>query len=54
MECEIMQVTLDETRTSYREEIIQVMTSDSVEQMEENVIKIQGFIEEWIKSYTNK
>jgi broad-specificity NMP kinase len=46
MECEIMQVITEEAMNSYREEIIQIMTNNSVEQLEENVLKIRQMIED--------
>ena len=43
-----MQVVLEEAKNSYRDEIIRIFTSDSVEQMEENVLQAQHLIEQWI------
>ena len=46
MECEIMQVLLEEARESYREEIVLALPSNSVEEMEKNVEKVK----EWLRS----
>ncbi|KAJ1675492.1 factor activating pos9, partial [Spiromyces aspiralis] len=40
IECEIMNVLIDEARESYREEIIWELHSDTVDQMEENISRI--------------
>jgi hypothetical protein len=48
-----MQVVLDEAKNSYRDEIIHSLISDSVEQMEENVLKAQRLIEQWILDRQN-
>ncbi|KAF8948314.1 hypothetical protein BGZ47_005616 [Haplosporangium gracile] len=42
MECEIMQVVLEEARESYEEQIVIELESNSIEQMEENVKDEQG------------
>uniref|UniRef100_A0A7S4HIJ6 Adenylate kinase isoenzyme 6 homolog n=1 Tax=Vannella robusta TaxID=1487602 RepID=A0A7S4HIJ6_9EUKA len=44
VECEIMQVLLDEAKDSYREDIIWVLQSDNTEQLLENVQKIEDYI----------
>eukprot|EP00274_Cyanoptyche_gloeocystis_P008492 CAMPEP_0196662936 /NCGR_PEP_ID=MMETSP1086-20130531/50904_1 /TAXON_ID=77921 /ORGANISM="Cyanoptyche gloeocystis , Strain SAG4.97" /LENGTH=174 /DNA_ID=CAMNT_0041998569 /DNA_START=56 /DNA_END=580 /DNA_ORIENTATION=+ len=49
IECEIMQVVLDQATESYREEIIWELSSNSVEEMERNVERI----EEWIRKRRN-
>lgn len=42
--CEIMQVIADEARESYREEIVEMMQSNSVEDVEANVERICSWI----------
>eukprot|EP00040_Diaphanoeca_grandis_P040010 m.260932 g.260932 ORF g.260932 m.260932 type:complete len:173 (-) comp40900_c0_seq1:71-589(-) len=43
VQAEIMQVVLEEARESYKQEIIQEMQNDNVEQMEENLTRIQAW-----------
>lgn len=40
VECEIMQVIADEAQEAYKEEIVQVLPSNSVEDMDSNVDRI--------------
>jgi len=51
MECEIMQVVLEEARESYEEQIVIELESNSIEQMEENVSRIKAWMESWIKNH---
>lgn len=44
MEAEIMQVILDEARESYKEEIVIELSSDSLDALEANVVRIAEFI----------
>ncbi|CAI6008960.1 unnamed protein product [Closterium sp. NIES-65] len=44
MECEIMQVLLEEARDSYKESIVHPMQSDSLEDMERNVATIKQMV----------
>mmetsp|Transcript_15815 Transcript_15815/g.34282 ORF Transcript_15815/g.34282 Transcript_15815/m.34282 type:complete len:175 (-) Transcript_15815:1566-2090(-) len=46
MECEIMQVVLEEARESYKHEIVHEMQSNSVEDMESNVDRMVQWINE--------
>jgi adenylate kinase len=48
VECEIMQVVLDEARDAYRKEIVVELSSDDIDQLESNVDKIV----QWIQSRT--
>lgn len=48
MECEIMQVVLEDARESYAKEIVVELQSDSIEQMEENVSRIKAWKDQWI------
>ena len=48
MECEIMQVVLEEARESYAKEIVVELQSDSIEQMEENVSRIKAWKDQWM------
>eukprot|EP01102_Stenamoeba_stenopodia_P014989 TRINITY_DN5061_c0_g1_i2.p1 TRINITY_DN5061_c0_g1~~TRINITY_DN5061_c0_g1_i2.p1 ORF type:complete len:105 (-),score=32.67 TRINITY_DN5061_c0_g1_i2:3-317(-) len=47
VECEIMQVLIDEARESYKEEIIRELQSDTIEQMQQNVASISDWIRSW-------
>lgn len=49
VECEIMQVVLDEALGSYQEDIVVERQSDDIEQMEDNVL----WIKDWMESFAN-
>ncbi|KAJ2161377.1 factor activating pos9 [Coemansia sp. RSA 552] len=51
IECEIMQVVLDEARESYRPELVMELTSDSVDHMEENVVRIAAFADDFRRAH---
>ncbi|KAG0312670.1 hypothetical protein BGZ97_010961 [Linnemannia gamsii] len=53
MECEIMQVVLEEARESYEEQIVIELESNSIDQMEENVSRIKAWMENWIANNNN-
>jgi broad-specificity NMP kinase len=40
-----MQVVTEEAVNSYKKEIVWILQSDNAEQMEENILKIQDWIE---------
>jgi adenylate kinase len=46
-EAEIMQVVLSEAQESYKEDIILVLPSDSVQQQDENVERIVQWLNNW-------
>jgi adenylate kinase len=46
-EAEIMQVVLSEAQESYKEDIIMILPSDSVEQQDENVERIVQWLNNW-------
>lgn len=50
MECEIMQVVLEDARESYAEEIVIELQSNSIEQMEENVSRIKAWVDNWMEN----
>ncbi|KAJ9073210.1 factor activating pos9 [Entomophthora muscae] len=52
VECEIMQVVMEEVYDSYKEEIIIRLPSDTVEQMEQNISVIQEKIESYIQAHS--
>eukprot|EP00562_Extubocellulus_spinifer_P002000 CAMPEP_0178474008 /NCGR_PEP_ID=MMETSP0696-20121128/2381_1 /TAXON_ID=265572 /ORGANISM="Extubocellulus spinifer, Strain CCMP396" /LENGTH=201 /DNA_ID=CAMNT_0020101249 /DNA_START=76 /DNA_END=681 /DNA_ORIENTATION=+ len=49
MECEIMQVILDEARESYAKEIVHEVQSNTLDDMESNVTRIEQWTKQWIK-----
>ncbi|KAI9203660.1 AAA domain-containing protein [Polychytrium aggregatum] len=49
MECEIMQVVLDEARESYRPEIVVELPSNTVEDMENNVERIESWVTQFVQ-----
>lgn len=53
MDSEIMQVLLDEAREAYKEEIVQELRSDSADDVEGNLERIEQWIENWKKDHQN-
>lgn len=53
VECEIMQVILDEARESYAIDIVQELRSDKYEDLEQNVERVQQWLENWKKEHTD-
>lgn len=49
LDSEIMEVLLQEARESYDEEIIVELTSNTSEEMDSNVERIEGWIKQWRK-----
>jgi adenylate kinase len=47
MECEIMQVVLEEARESYAEDVVKEIKSNSIEELESNVESIAGWAKRW-------
>ncbi len=47
LDCEIMQVILDEARESYAPEIVIPLTSNTIQEMEDNVDRIQTWMKNW-------
>jgi adenylate kinase len=47
MDSEIMQVLLDEARESYKEEIVVELKSESNEDVEGNLERVERWIEQW-------
>mmetsp|Transcript_24563 Transcript_24563/g.36043 ORF Transcript_24563/g.36043 Transcript_24563/m.36043 type:complete len:187 (+) Transcript_24563:137-697(+) len=48
MECEIMQIVLDEAKASYEAEIIQEVPSNTLEELESNVARVSQWTKQWI------
>ena len=49
LDAEIMQVVLDEAREAYDEEIVVELQSDDAEQIEQNVQRVEAWVEQWRK-----
>lgn len=47
VQCEIMHVIVEEARESYREEIVHVLSSNSVEEMEKHVDDLANWVRLW-------
>ena len=47
MECEIMQVVLDEAKEAYDNEIVHEVSSNTIEDMEANIERVQAWIKQW-------
>lgn len=50
MDSEIMQVLLDEARGAYDEEIIVELQSNSAEDVESNVERIEAWYKQWVEN----
>jgi len=48
IECEIMQVALEEARESYEKEIIHEVPSNTLEDIESNVDRVEQWCEQWV------
>jgi adenylate kinase len=53
VECEIMQVVLQEAREAYAEEIVQELQSNTVEEMETNVGRVEAWLQNWKQNNPN-
>ncbi|ORX95019.1 P-loop containing nucleoside triphosphate hydrolase protein [Basidiobolus meristosporus CBS 931.73] len=51
IECEIMQVVLDEAREGYRQEIVVELNSNTIDEMEDNVERVRQWTEEFIRTH---
>ncbi|DBA00799.1 TPA: hypothetical protein N0F65_004704, partial [Lagenidium giganteum] len=51
IECEIMEVVLEESRESYAPEIVQVLESRTVDDMETNVERVVMWLEHWVRDH---
>ena len=54
MECEIMQMILDEARESYDPSIVQELRSDKYEDLEHNGARVCEWLENWKKEHSNE
>lgn len=51
VECEIMQMIVEEAQESYQPEVVQVLPSNSVEDMESNVERTAAWVTAWQASH---
>ncbi|TYZ62347.1 hypothetical protein PybrP1_002598 [[Pythium] brassicae (nom. inval.)] len=51
VECEIMEVVLQEARESYAAEIVQELESRTIEDMENNVERVVAWIQQWTRDH---
>jgi adenylate kinase len=51
LDSEIMEVLLQEARDSYDEEIVTELTSNTSDDMESNVERIEAWVKEWKKDH---
>jgi adenylate kinase len=54
LDSEIMEVLLQEARESYDEEIVIELRSDTTEEMEANVERIEAWVKQWRKDNSEK
>lgn len=50
VECEIMQVILEEARESFAEEIVHEVKSETIEEMDSNVDRVVQWLEQWVQN----
>lgn len=51
MQCEIMRVVAEEAYESYQKEIVVELVSSTVEDMEQNVERIEAWVEQFIATH---
>lgn len=51
LDAEIMEVLLEEARESYDEEIVVELRSDTSEEVESNVERVEAWIKQWKKDH---
>lgn len=51
MECEIMQVVLDEAKESYADEIVIELKNNSIDEMDQNIERITSWFNQWIADH---
>jgi adenylate kinase len=54
IDCEIMEVLLQEARDAYDEEIVVELRSDSTEEVEANVVRIEAWYTQWLQDNKNE
>lgn len=51
MECEIMQVILDEAKEAYDPQIVHELSSNTMEDMDANIQRMEAWCQQWIKDH---
>ncbi len=54
MEAEIMQIILDEAREGYANETVHEVPSNSIEEMEQNIQRVEAWCKQWIKDHADE
>lgn len=54
MEAEIMQVILDTARGSYSPEIVHEMQSNTIDDMDKSVARVDQWLKQWLKDSEDK
>mmetsp|Transcript_32155 Transcript_32155/g.49827 ORF Transcript_32155/g.49827 Transcript_32155/m.49827 type:complete len:189 (-) Transcript_32155:50-616(-) len=49
MEAEIMQVILDQARESYSPNIVHEVHSNTIDDMEKNIVRVEQWVKQWLK-----
>ena len=49
VECEIMEVVAEEARSSYREEVVHELASNTLDDLEANVGRVTAWLEQWLR-----
>ena len=52
VECEIMHTLVEEARESYKEEIVKVLPSNGIEDLESNVEKILAWVNDFSRTHS--
>ena len=52
MECEIMRVVIDEAKQSYPEEIVQELRNNTIDEMDQNISRIEMWCKQWIEEHS--
>jgi len=52
MECEIMQVVLDEAKESYAKEVVHEVNSNTLQDMDESLARVNDWVKQWVVDNT--
>jgi adenylate kinase len=51
IECEIMRVVIDEAKESYAKEIVQELSNNTIEEMDQNIARVESWYHQWIQDH---
>ena len=51
MQCEIMRVVIDEAKESYAPEIVQELSNNTIDEMDQNIARIEAWYHQWIQDH---